>query len=142
MYQDIEPKAISSIEPQPIVPSHEAQLERSISNLLQYGVWLSSLIVLIGGVLYLMRHGVEPVDYRVFQGEPAMYRSLPGIISAMLTGHRRGIIQFGLVVLIATPILRVVLCFVSFLRWRDFTYLAITALVLSGLIYSFVGAYF
>ncbi|GAP94163.1 DUF1634 domain-containing protein [Leptolyngbya sp. NIES-2104] len=141
MYQDADPR-ISSIEPQPIVPSHEAQLERSISTLLQCGVWLSSLIVLIGGVLYLMRHGSESVDYRVFRGEPAMYRSLPGIITSMLTGHRRGIIQFGLVVLIATPILRVLLCFIAFLRWRDFTYLTITALVLSGLIYSFVGAYF
>lgn len=140
MYQETEPR-ISPIEPHPIVPSHEAQLEQSISNLLRYGVWLSSMIVLAGGILYLMRHGSEPVDYRVFRGEPAMYRSLPGIISAMLTGHRRGLIQFGLVVLIATPILRVVLCFVSFLRWRDFTYVAITGLVLSGLIYSLIGAY-
>lgn len=141
MYQETKPR-ISPIEPQPLVPSHEAQLEQSISNLLRCGVWLSSLIVLIGGILYLMRHGSEPVDYRVFRGEPAMYRSLPGIVSATLTGHRRGIIQFGLVVLIATPILRVILCFVSFLRWRDRTYVAITALVLSGLIYSFIGAYF
>ncbi|BAU11839.1 hypothetical protein LEP3755_23420 [Leptolyngbya sp. NIES-3755] len=140
MYQEAESRT-SAIEPQPIVPSHEAQLEQSIRNLLTYGVWLSSMIVLIGGILYLMRHGNEPVDYRVFRGEPALYRSPTGIITAMLTGHRRGIIQFGLLILIATPIVRVIVSFISFLRWRDFTYTAITAIVLSGLIYSFIGAY-
>lgn len=142
MYQDAKPNATSPIEAQPPIPAHEAQLARSISGLLQYGVWIASAIVLIGGILYLIRHGSEAIDYRVFRGEPAMYRSLPGIISAVLQGHRRGIIQLGLVILIATPIVRVILCFLSFLRWRDFTYVAITALVLSGLIYSLVGAYF
>jgi uncharacterized membrane protein len=113
-----------------------------ISNLLQSGVVLASAIVLIGGILYLMRHGSEPVDYRVFRGEPAIYCSLPGVLTAMIEGHRRGIIQFGLMILIATPILRVILCLFTFLRWRDLVYSFITILVLSGLIYSFVGAYF
>lgn len=140
MYQDAERNA-TTIETQPLAPSQEAELERSISNLLQFGVWIASAIVLIGGILYLIRHGAEPVDYHVFRGEPAIYRSLPGIMGAILAGHRRAIIQFGLVILIATPILRVILCFITFLRWRDLTYVAITALVLSGLIYSLVGAY-
>lgn len=140
MYQDAE-RNVTPIETQPLAPSHEAQLERSISNLLQFGVWLASSIVLIGGILYLIQHWAEPANYHVFRGEPAMYRSLPGIMTAIFEGHRRGIIQLGLVVLIATPILRVLLCFITFLRWRDLTYVAITALVLSGLIYSLVGAY-
>lgn len=142
MYQDAEPKAVSTLETQTLTPSHEAQLARSLSNLLQYGVWLASAVVLIGGILYIMRHGAEPVDYHVFRGEPAMYRSLAGIVTAMFAGHRRAIIQFGLLILIATPIVRVILSFISFLCWRDFTYAAITAVVLSGLIYSFIGAYF
>ena len=122
--------------------SQEAKLENWISNLLRYGVQIASFIVLIGGILYLVRHHAEPVDYRVFRGEPAIYRSPAGVVQALFEGHRRGIIQLGLLVLIATPILRVLLSLVTFLRWRDYTYAAITFLVLSGLIYSFVGAYF
>ena len=122
--------------------SQEAKLERWISNLLQYGVWIASAIVLFGGILYLIRHGGETVDYRVFRGEPAVYRSPIGIVQAVLEGRRRGMIQLGLLVLIAVPILRVLLSFVTFLRWKDFTYVGITGLVLAGLIYSFAGAYF
>jgi uncharacterized membrane protein len=140
MYQDTKPKPL--IEPTPTEQIQEKRLEMQISNLLQSGVVLASAIVLIGGILYLMRHGSEPVDYRVFRGEPAIYCSLPGVLTAMIEGHRRGIIQFGLMILIATPILRVILCLFTFLRWRDLAYSFITILVLSGLIYSFVGAYF
>lgn len=122
--------------------SQEVKLEHWISNLLQYGVWIASSIVLIGGILYLIRHGGETADYRVFRGEPAVYRSPIGIVQAVLEGRRRGMIQLGLLVLIAVPILRVILSFVTFLRWKDFTYVGITGLVLAGLIYSFVGAYF
>ena len=125
-----------------LVRSQEAKLERWISSLLQYGVWIASAIVLLGGILYLIRHGSEPVDYRVFRGEPAIYRSPIGIVQGVLEGRRRGIIQLGLLTLIAVPILRVLLSFIAFLRWRDFTYVGITGLVLAGLIYSFVGAYF
>ncbi|WNZ48506.1 DUF1634 domain-containing protein [Leptolyngbya boryana CZ1] len=141
MYKDLIARSNSSSD-ETLDRLQEAKLELWISNLLRYGVQLSSLIVLVGGILYLIHHHAEPVDYRVFQGEPAIYRSPSGVVQALLEGHRRGIIQLGLLVLIATPILRVLLSLVTFLRWRDYTYAAITFLVLSGLIYSFVGAYF
>ncbi|MCY6488864.1 DUF1634 domain-containing protein [Leptolyngbya sp. GGD] len=141
MYKDLIARSNSSSD-ETLDRSQEAKLELWISNLLRYGVQLSSLIVLVGGILYLIHHHAEPVDYRVFQGEPVIYRSPSGVVQALLEGHRRGIIQLGLLVLIATPILRVLLSLVTFLRWRDYTYAAITFLVLSGLIYSFVGAYF
>lgn len=112
-----------------------------LSTLLKYGVILASLTVLIGGVLYLIRHGMEPVNYQLFQGEPAMYRSPQGVIDAVLSGHRRGIIQLGLLILIATPVIRVAISLFFFIRQGDRVYGVITALVLSGLLYSFLGAY-
>ncbi|MEQ9552026.1 MAG: DUF1634 domain-containing protein [Coleofasciculus sp. G3-WIS-01] len=118
------------------------QLEQWIGNLLNYGVILSSSLVLVGGILYLIRHGFEPVNYRMFQGEPAEFRSPVGVIQGVLSGRRRGIIQLGLLVLIATPILRVAFSCMMFIRQRDWTYTVLTWLVLFGLIYSFVGAYY
>lgn len=122
--------------------STQQQLEPLLSNLLKYGVLISSAIVLMGGILYLIRHGVEPVDYQVFQGEPAAFCSPVGVVKAVLSGSRRGLIQLGLLVLVATPILRVIVSLLTFLRTRDFIYAAIATLVLTGLIYSLVGAYY
>lgn len=120
----------------------QQQLELLLSNLLKYGVFISSAIVLIGGILYLIRHGTEPVNYQVFQGEPAAFCSPIGVVGAVLSGSRRGLIQLGLLVLIATPIIRVLLSLLTFLRMRDFIYAIVSFLVLSSLLYSLIGAYY
>jgi uncharacterized membrane protein len=118
----------------------EQQFELFISNLLKYGVLLSSAIVLVGGILYLIRHGTEPADYRFFLGEPSVFRSPKGVVTAVLSGNHRGIIQLGLLILIATPVARVACSLLTFLWRRDFIYAILTLLVMAALIYSFVGA--
>ncbi|HEY9667284.1 MAG TPA: DUF1634 domain-containing protein [Coleofasciculaceae cyanobacterium] len=119
----------------------DRQLEQFISNLLRYGVLLSSAIVFSGGILYLVRHGTQPANYTFFQGEPSEFCSPKGVVAAALSGSARGIIQFGLLVLIVTPVARVIFSILAFLRRRDFTYLILTLFVLTGLIYSFIRAY-
>ncbi|MBD1909889.1 MULTISPECIES: DUF1634 domain-containing protein [unclassified Leptolyngbya] len=134
-----------SCQDYPAVPvegrSRDQKLGLWISNLLRYGVWLASITVFLGGILYLIRHGMEPVDYQIFHGEPAAFCNPSGIVDAVLSGRGRGMIQFGLLILIATPVLRVVLSLLFFISKRDFKYLLITSLVMSGLIYSLLGAY-
>lgn len=122
-------------------PSSEQQLEQLLSKLLKYGVLISSTIVLLGGVLYLIRRGAEPAEYQIFRGTPSVFRSPGGVVTAVLSGSSRGIIQLGLLLLIATPIVRVAISLLAFVRQRDFTYMILTLLVLSGLIYSLLGAY-
>lgn len=121
--------------------SSDRELEQFISNLLKYGVILSSAIVLVGGILYLIRHGAEPAEYQFFQGEPSVFCSPKGVVKAVLSGSRRGIIQLGLLLLIATPVARVAFSLLTFLRQRDLSYVIVTLFVLAGLIYSFIGAY-
>ncbi len=121
--------------------SSDRELEQFISKLLKYGVLLASTVVLMGGIVYLMRYGAEPVDYRFFQGEPSLLCSPKGVVTAVLAGHCRGVIQLGLLLLVATPVARVIFSLLTFLRKRDFTYVILTFLVLAGLIYSFIGAY-
>ena len=65
-----------------------------------------------------------------------------GVIEAVSSGSSRGIIQLGLLLLIATPIVRVAISLLAFLWRRDFTYVAIALFVLLGLLYSLLGAYF
>jgi uncharacterized membrane protein len=120
----------------------DLQFEIFLSNLLKYGVLLTSTVVLIGGILYLIDCGAEPANYHFFQGEPSTLCSPIGILTAVLSGNCRGIIQLGLLLLIATPIIRVIFSLLIFLWRRDFIYVIITSLVLGGLIYSTIGAYF
>jgi uncharacterized membrane protein len=97
------------------------------------------VFVLAGGAVYLARHRTPATDYRVFQGEPEELRTVPGIIHEALALRGRGLIQFGLLILIATPIARVAFSVVAFLYQRDWTYVVVTLIVLGLLVYSLFG---
>jgi uncharacterized membrane protein len=85
----------------------DRRMDLVIGNLLRSGVVLSATIVLFGAVIYLVRHGHSPTEYRVFRGEPSDLRSVRGILRDALALQGRGIIQLGLLFLIATPVARV-----------------------------------
>ncbi|HYX13625.1 MAG TPA: DUF1634 domain-containing protein [Nostoc sp.] len=129
--------------------SSEQQLEYLLSNLMKYGVLIASAIVLLGGILYLIHDGAEPAGYHFFQGEPSEFRSPAGVVKAVLSGsdaygglRLRAIIQLGLLLLIAIPIVRVFISLLAFLLQREFIYVIVTLLVMTSLIYSLVGAYY
>ena len=129
--------------------SSEQQLEYLLSNLMKYGVLIASAVVFLGGILYLIHHGAEPAGYHFFRGEPSEFRSPAGVVKAVLSGsdaygglRLRAIIQLGLLLLIATPILRVFISLLTFLLQREFIYVIVTLLVMTSLIYSLVGAYY
>jgi uncharacterized membrane protein len=113
---------------------NDERLERVISVVLRTGVILSAVIVLLGGACYLARHGNEPANYHVFRGAPEEYRSVRAILQAMGPSNCRAIVQFGLLLLIATPIARVAFSLVGFAMERDWAYSVITAIVLVILI--------
>ena len=118
----------------------DQKLENLVGNLLRTGVSLSAVIVAMGGILYLARHGREPANYRVFHGEPSDLKNLSGIIHDAFTFHGRGIIQFGLLLLIATPVFRVALSIWGFAAERDRMYMIFTGIVLLVLLYSLLGS--
>ncbi len=114
----------------------DQQVDQFLGNLLRAGVMLAAVTVLAGGVLYLARHGTDPADYRVFRGEPADLRSPLGIVTDALALQGRGLIQLGLLLLMATPVARVAFSVYAFARQRDATYVAATLIVLALLLYS------
>ncbi|MGA8153453.1 MAG: DUF1634 domain-containing protein [Terriglobales bacterium] len=115
-------------------------IEEIIGNLLITGVLLSAFVVVAGASVYLIRHGLAPAGYRVFQGEPSDLRSLPGIVHSALRLSGRGIIQLGLVLLIATPVARVAFAIWGFAAEHDRLYLIFTGIVLIILLYSLLGS--
>jgi uncharacterized membrane protein len=114
----------------------DERIEGALGNLLRYGVLLAATTVFLGGIIYLWRHAGEPVDYRVFRGEPANLRSPLAIVRDSLDFRGRSLIQLGLLLLIATPVVRVGFSALAFSRQRDFLYVAFTLIVLAVLVYS------
>lgn len=117
----------------------DQKVERIIGALLQTGVLLSILVALIGMTLYLGQAGRQVADFQVFRGEPFDLRSAPAIVAAALAGRREAIIQLGVVILIATPIARVLLSLVAFALQRDRTYVVVTLIVLVVLLAGLFG---
>ena len=110
-----------------------------MGNLLRVGVVVAATVILLGGFIYLVRHGTNMPSYQVFRGEPADLRSLRGIWEDAISFRGRGIIQLGLLFLIATPIARVTFSVLAFARQRDWIYVIVTLIVLGLLIYSLTG---
>ena len=101
---------------------------------------LSAVVVAAGATVYLARHGQSRTDYRIFHGEPADLRTLGGIVRDSFHGHGRGIIQLGLLLLIATPVARVAFAVWGFAEEHDRMYVVFTLIVLVILLYSLIGS--
>ena len=117
----------------------DQQVETILGNVLRTCVIVSAAVVVIGALIYLSRHGTDLPDYQRFKGEPADLRSVGGILKDALAISGRGIIQLGLLLLIATPVMRVLLSFVAFVKQGDKTYVIVTLIVLMILIFSLMG---
>ena len=116
--------------------------DRAVSLVLRIGVILAATLVVLGGTLYLIRHGHEQPRYGVFQEESAELRHLPGIFRRATSGSARGLIQLGLLVLIGTPVARVVTSLILFIEEKDRTYVLVTAAVLVILLAGWLGPSF
>ena len=119
------------------MPLTDEKLELAIGRTLQTGVLLAAAVVLIGGVMFLFHapSGPRP-DYRHFHGVAAHLRTPWGIWPGVVHGDAESVIQLGLLLLIATPVVRVILAGVGFLMERDQLYAWVSAVVLAVLLYS------
>lgn len=117
----------------------EHEVEVRLGRLLQAGVAIAAAVVLAGGTVYLIHHGSARPHYATFAGEPAALRSVSGILGEAAGLRGPGIIQLGLLLLIATPVARVAFSLYAFFRDRDRAYVLITSIVLALLLVSLAG---
>ena len=128
--------------------SDEAIVVR-IGNLLRIGVIASAVVICLGGVVHLYYHGGElEVDRSKFKAMPPEFSRPTEIVGASLAGRAsdgspinagqgrgRALIQLGLLLLIATPVLRVAFSIFAFARQRDLIYVLLPIIVLLVLLY-------
>jgi len=112
-------------------------MEMAISRMLRAGVSLAALVVLVGATLYLWQaHGVRS-DYRHFHGVSSPADHFAPVIEGIRYHDSRSIIHLGILLLIATPIMRVAYCVYSFARQKDKLYVLVSGIVLIVLLCSF-----
>ncbi|HLG51430.1 MAG TPA: DUF1634 domain-containing protein [Chloroflexota bacterium] len=116
------------------VEERATRIEYIVSVVLRYGVLLSFLIILIGSLLLFLEGG-RSVTVRL-TGAPVPNR-LDQVLADLLALRPRAIIDLGLMLLIATPVLRVAVSVIAFLVEDDLVYTAITLFVLAVLLTSF-----
>jgi len=117
----------------------EGSLQHWVSAVLRFGVVLAAAIGALGGVYYLIRHGSEPVAYHTFTGDANPNRLVGEVFKGVLAFRARSIMQLGALVLIATPVARVFVSLLGFVKEKDRTYVVITLIVLLTLLGSIVG---
>jgi uncharacterized membrane protein len=117
----------------------DERVEKLLGRLLLTGVMISGLVVLIGGVLYLLRYGRDPLHYENFEPQQVGLQSIVEAGKSALHGDGRAIIEIGLLLLIATPVLRVVFSMVAFALEKDRLYVVLTLIVLVILLLSLLG---
>lgn len=115
----------------------ERDMELFLGKFLRFGVMLSCGITLLGGLFYLCQQGGILPDYSPtseilpFKGVDQNLRSISGILAGVLALNGASIIQFGVLVLIATPVIRVAISAIAFLIEKDYMYVVITLIVLA-----------
>jgi uncharacterized membrane protein len=119
----------------------DKDMQLLLGQVLRAGTVISISVVFFGGVIYMLRHGHTIADYRVFKSLPDFVNHPSGLLYGIVNFKGQAIIQFGIVLLIATPILRVVFSAIGFVLEKDYLYLAISLLVLSIIFMSMLSGH-
>ena len=106
------------------------RMDQIIGTLLRVGVTIAAAVVLAGGIWYLAANGEGKPDYRTF------HPRVQGLSALATLPHAEALILLGLLILIATPVARVVFSLVAFILEGDRLYVAFTITVLVVLLYS------
>lgn len=109
----------------------DRDVEIVLGNLLRWGVIISSVVVLTGGIIFLLSNGNSIPDYHSFLGLVMPFHSLSAVLKGIAEGNGQAIIQAGIILLIATPIARILFSIIGFIRERDWLYILIASIVLA-----------
>ena len=119
------------------MPGNDQRLEIAMGRMLRIGVTVAALVVLAGGIFYLSQSGRPIPDYSHFHGAPVAYEHVTAIFAGALRFDSKSLIEFGILLLIATPICRVFFGVVGFTLIKDRLYAAVSTIVLIVLLLSF-----
>jgi uncharacterized membrane protein len=122
-------------------PDLVRKVELLISNLLRTGVIASLIVVVAGLILSFFHHPAylhSPAKLsQVTSPSRTPWHTLAGLIEGLKHFRGEAVIMTGLLLLIATPVMRVAVSIVAFLIERDWIFVIVTSFVLAMLLLSF-----
>jgi uncharacterized membrane protein len=87
--------------------------------------------------MYIAQNGAMPrPSHHIFVSEPLKFRNVVEVFHGVLAFDSLSIMQLGVLLLIATPIARIIFSFFVFLLERDMMYVVITLIVLAIIAFS------
>jgi uncharacterized membrane protein len=117
-------------------------IELLISNLLRFSVIASFLLIVGGTLLSFLHHPMYLTSFDALQHLTQPGAAFPHTLQEVLNGlklwHGQAIVTLGLLLLIATPVMRVAISVFAFIYQKDRLFTFITLAVFSLLLLSFV----
>jgi uncharacterized membrane protein len=118
------------------------RVELLISNLLRSGVFISLTLIVLGTGLSVIQHpeylGSPAALQHLTEPGAAFPHTLPDVWFGIERFEGDAVVTLGLLVLIATPVIRVAVSIFAFIYQEDRNYTLITLVVLCLLLLSFV----
>ena len=127
-------------------PDAMVKLEGAVALVLRAGVSVSCALLAAGAVRTLVTPSARDAAARALPAlrrgrlHPARwpsFHSIGAVLHSALHGEGPGLVMLGVLLLVATPVLRVAVSVVGFALERDRRFVVITALVLAVLLGSF-----
>lgn len=112
-----------------------AKMQSAVGIILLIGVLISLFLVCYGGISFLIAHGNEPMPLDVFRLNS--YRTdFQLILGQAVSLSPLSIIEIGLIVLVATQLIRVILLTCFYALARDYWFTFFSFFILMILVYS------
>lgn len=119
----------------------DVDLNRSVGNLLRLGVILSVIISLIGFIKLFLEGFKMPKNYSSLETGSSSEKVWSQFWDSLCKGEGMAIIQLGILVLIFTPLMRIVFALIGYLKEKDYVYVVISSIVLAIMAISFFTGY-
>ncbi|WP_415328272.1 DUF1634 domain-containing protein [Chryseobacterium sp. MMS23-Vi53] len=119
----------------------DVDLNRSVGNLLRLGVILSVVTSLIGFIKLFMEGFTMPKKYTSLDMGTSSEKVWGQFWTSLCKGEGMAIIQLGILLLIFTPLMRIIFALIGYLKEKDYIYVVISSIVLAIMAVSFFTGY-
>ncbi|MFY1047599.1 DUF1634 domain-containing protein [Chryseobacterium sp. GP-SGM7] len=119
----------------------DIDLNRSVGNLLRMGVILSVITSLIGFIKLFTEGFKMPRKYKLLDMGTSSEKVWGHFWETLCKGEGMAIIQLGILMLIFTPLMRIIFALIGYLKEKDYVYVIISSIVLAIMAVSFFTGY-
>lgn len=119
----------------------DVDLNRSVGNLLRLGVILSVITSLVGFVKLFMEGFQMPRKYKLLDMGTSSEKVWSHFWETLCKGEGMAIIQLGILMLIFTPLMRIIFALIGYLKEKDYVYVIRSSIVLAIMAVSFFTGY-